>query len=249
MTTTTTENNASEEECPPPPFPSSEKWTIGEPNTPYELNADNTAKDPVAFRDALLRDEEKRPEIEKEKDLAVHLLGEDVGKFQECLKDFIGKVSSSSAAAAALSANVVLFCFVLSRRRRCGPRCEIFLKFVPTMIFETREIYKQQSFATKAPLVFFSPFRSHLIIFSSVITIPSSSVTDQTSTRKRRSFRYAILRFDARAMHRPSRSNRPLRRHAKSRFTIRSVVPFIVASLDSREDASRAVSRGGRGER
>ena len=112
MTTTTTENNASGEE--EPPFPSSEKWTIGEPNTPYELNPDNTAKDPVAFRDALLRDEEKRPEIEKEKDLAVHLLGEDVGKFQECLKDFIGKVSSSSAAAAALSANVVLFCFASS---------------------------------------------------------------------------------------------------------------------------------------
>jgi len=111
-TTTTTENNASGEE--EPPFPSSEKWTIGEPNTPYELNPDNTAKDPVAFRDALLRDEEKRPEIEKEKDLAVHLLGEDVGKFQECLKDFIGKVSSSSAAAAALSANVVLFCFASS---------------------------------------------------------------------------------------------------------------------------------------
>ena len=88
----TTENNASEEERPPPPFPSSEKWTIGEPNTPYELNADNTAKDPVAFRDALLRDEEKRPEIEKDKDLAVHLLGEDVGKFQECLKDIVGKV-------------------------------------------------------------------------------------------------------------------------------------------------------------
>ena len=122
MTTTTTENNASEEERPPPPFPPSEKWTIGEPNTPYELNTDNTAKDPVAFRDALLRDEEKRPEIEKEKDLAVHLLGEDVGKFQECLKDFIGKVSSSSVASSA--ANVVLFCFVLRRRRRrrCGPR-------------------------------------------------------------------------------------------------------------------------------
>jgi len=126
MTTTTTENNASEEERPPPPFPPSEKWTIGEPNTPYELNTDNTAKDPVAFRDALLRDEEKRPEIEKEKDLAVHLLGEDVGKFQECLKDFIGKVSSSSSSSSSsAAANVVLFCFVLRRRRRrlrCGPR-------------------------------------------------------------------------------------------------------------------------------
>jgi hypothetical protein len=69
-----------------------EQWSIGEKNTPYELNEDNTAKDPLAFRDALMRDDEKRPEIEKDKDLAVHLLGEDVGKFQECLKDIVGKV-------------------------------------------------------------------------------------------------------------------------------------------------------------
>ena len=69
-----------------------EQWSIGEKNTPYELNEDNTAKDPLAFRDALMRDDEKRPEIGKDKDLAVHLLGEDVGKFQECLKDIVGKV-------------------------------------------------------------------------------------------------------------------------------------------------------------
>ena len=71
------------------------RWAIGEPNTPYELNIDDTAKDPVAFRDALMRDEEKRPEIEKEKDLAMQLLGEDVGKFQECLKDLVGKVRTT----------------------------------------------------------------------------------------------------------------------------------------------------------
>ena len=71
------------------------RWAIGEPNTPYELNVDDTAKDPVAFRDALMRDEEKRPEIEKEKDLAMQLLGEDVGKFQECLKDLVGKVRTT----------------------------------------------------------------------------------------------------------------------------------------------------------
>ena len=74
---------------------SSSRWAIGEPNTPYELNVDDTAKDPVAFRDALMRDEEKRPEIEKEKDLAMQLLGEDVGKFQECLKDLVGKVRTT----------------------------------------------------------------------------------------------------------------------------------------------------------
>jgi hypothetical protein len=74
------------------------RWAIGEPNTPYELNVDDTAKDPVAFRDALMRDEEKRPEIEKEKDLAMQLLGEDVGKFQECLKDLVGKVRTTRSA-------------------------------------------------------------------------------------------------------------------------------------------------------
>ena len=93
MTTSTTQT--------PPPTQQEEsggggvspsRWAIGEPNTPYELNVDDTAKDPVAFRDALMRDEEKRPEIEKEKDLAMQLLGEDVGKFQECLKDLLGKV-------------------------------------------------------------------------------------------------------------------------------------------------------------
>ena len=96
MTTSTTQT--------PPPTQQEEsggggvspsRWAIGEPNTPYELNVDDTAKDPVAFRDALMRDEEKRPEIEKEKDLAMQLLGEDVGKFQECLKDVVGKVRTT----------------------------------------------------------------------------------------------------------------------------------------------------------
>ena len=96
MTTSTTQT--------PPPTQQEEsggggvspsRWAIGEPNTPYELNVDDTAKDPVAFRDALMRDEEKRPEIEKEKDLAMQLLGEDVGKFQECLKDLVGKVRTT----------------------------------------------------------------------------------------------------------------------------------------------------------
>ena len=97
MTSSTAENEtATSTTAPPPPQEegsvSPSQWAIGEPNTPYELNVDDTAKDPVAFRDALMRDEEKRPEIEKDKDLAMHLLGEDVGKFQECLKDLLGKV-------------------------------------------------------------------------------------------------------------------------------------------------------------
>jgi len=96
MTSSTAENETATSTAPPPPQEegsvSSSQWAIGEPNTPYELNVDDTAKDPVAFRDALMRDEEKRPEIEKDKDLAMHLLGEDVGKFQECLKDLLGKV-------------------------------------------------------------------------------------------------------------------------------------------------------------
>ena len=37
------------------------QWGIGEPNTPYDLNEDNSAKDPIAFRDALMLDDDKRP--------------------------------------------------------------------------------------------------------------------------------------------------------------------------------------------
>mgnify|MGYP000355522909 CR=1 FL=1 len=100
MTSSTAENETtatSTTQTPPPTREgvSPSRWAIGEPNTPYELNVDDTAKDPVAFRDALMRDEEKRPEIEKDKDLAMHLLGEDVGKFQECLKDVVGKVRTT----------------------------------------------------------------------------------------------------------------------------------------------------------
>ena len=104
MTSSTAGNDddaaTSTTQTPPPPTQESvvvspSRWAIGEPNTPYELNVDDTAKDPVAFRDALMRDEEKRPEIEKEKDLAMQLLGEDVGKFQECLKDLVGKVRTT----------------------------------------------------------------------------------------------------------------------------------------------------------
>lgn len=91
--TSTTQTPPTQEESGGGVSPS--RWAIGEPNTPYELNVDDTAKDPVAFRDALMRDEEKRPEIEKEKDLAMQLLGEDVGKFQECLKDLVGKVRTT----------------------------------------------------------------------------------------------------------------------------------------------------------
>ena len=102
--------------------------------------------------------------------------------------------------------------------------------------------------------VFLSLFNSSLRIvyntyFIHLNAAAINNITDQTSTRKRRVFRHAILGFNARSVHRPARSNRPLRRHAKSRVTIRAVFPFIVASLDSRENALGTVSRGRRGER
>ena len=89
-------------------------------------------------------------------------------------------------------------------------------------------------------------YTTHLIHLNAAAI---NNITDQTSTRKRRVFRHAILGFNARSVHRPARSHRPLRRHAKSRVTIRAVFPFTLASLDSRENALGTVSRGGRGKR
>ena len=76
-----------------------------------------------------------------------------------------------------------------------------------------------------------------------------SNETDQTSTRKRRIFRHAILRLDARAVHGASRSDGAVRRHAQSRITVRPVVPFALSGLDSRENAFGAVSCGRRRKR
>jgi len=113
---------------------------------------------------------------------------------------------------------------------------------------------RSTNFLPRRREVFLSLFNSSLRIvytthFIHLNAAAINNITDQTSTRKRRVFRHAILGFNARSVHRPARSHRPLRRHAKSRVTIRAVFPFALASLDSRENALGTVSRGGRGKR
>ena len=59
-------------------------YNIGE--GPYALNEDDTAVDPVAFREALLNDAEKLKMIESDEELAKAMLGEDTGAMQRALK-------------------------------------------------------------------------------------------------------------------------------------------------------------------
>ena len=181
-----------------------------------------------------MRDEEKRPEIEKEKDLAMQLLGEDVGKFQECLKDLVGKVRTTP--------------FVVAECARCAR-----FEKERQNVFETiddddddDEIYdarRMVNLFSRADFLLFLPFHPHSF------SLFFSNETDQTSTRKRRIFRHAILRLDAAAVHGASRSDGAVRRHAQSRITVRPVVPFALSGLDSRENAFGAVSCGRRRKR
>ena len=53
---------------------------------PFALNDDGTAKDPVAFREALRADPVKMEALEKEPEVAAIVLGEDVHAFQELIK-------------------------------------------------------------------------------------------------------------------------------------------------------------------
>lgn len=53
---------------------------------PYGLNEDGTAKDPVAFREALKADPVKLEALEKEPEVYKIVLGEDVAAFQELIK-------------------------------------------------------------------------------------------------------------------------------------------------------------------
>lgn len=53
---------------------------------PFAHNEDGTAKDPIAFRDALMADPDKLAEIENDKELAANLLGDDTAKIQATLK-------------------------------------------------------------------------------------------------------------------------------------------------------------------
>eukprot|EP00887_Chlorella_sp_A99_P007033 scaffold2.g7033.t1 len=53
---------------------------------PYAMNDDGTAKDPVAFREALKADPAKLEALEKEPEVYKIVLGEDVNAFQELIK-------------------------------------------------------------------------------------------------------------------------------------------------------------------
>ena len=59
---------------------------------PYALNEDDSAVDPVAFREALMQDAEKLKSIEQDEELAKALLGEDTGTMQEALKKSLAMV-------------------------------------------------------------------------------------------------------------------------------------------------------------
>ena len=93
------------------------------------------------------------------------------------------------------------------------------------------------------------PFSCCFLFTHALFSLFFPNETDQTSTRKRRIFRHAILRLDARAVHGASRSDGAVRRHAQSRITVRPVVPFALSGLDSRENAFGAVSCGRRRKR
>lgn len=54
---------------------------------PYDLNEDGTAKDPVAFREALRNDPEKMRALEEEPDVKSVVLGDDIHAFQELIKN------------------------------------------------------------------------------------------------------------------------------------------------------------------
>ncbi|KAL4459189.1 hypothetical protein ABPG75_014054 [Micractinium tetrahymenae] len=53
---------------------------------PFALNEDGTAKDPVAFREALKADPVRMEALEKEPEVAAVVLGEDENAFQELIK-------------------------------------------------------------------------------------------------------------------------------------------------------------------
>lgn len=53
---------------------------------PYALNEDGTAKDPSAFKDALLADSSKMQALEKEPEVLKIVSGDDIHAFQELIK-------------------------------------------------------------------------------------------------------------------------------------------------------------------
>eukprot|EP00210_Caulerpa_lentillifera_P004229 g4034.t1 len=56
-------------------------------STAFEINSDGSAKDPTAFKNALLADQEKMKELEKDQKAFEIVKGNDIEKFQELLKE------------------------------------------------------------------------------------------------------------------------------------------------------------------
>lgn len=54
---------------------------------PFALADDGTAKDPIAFQNALKADPAKMEALEKEPDVAAIVLGDDISAFQELIKN------------------------------------------------------------------------------------------------------------------------------------------------------------------
>jgi hypothetical protein len=63
------------------------EYVIKMADGPYELNEDGTAKDPVAFREALRNDPERMQALEEEPDIKDVVLGDDIHAFQELIKN------------------------------------------------------------------------------------------------------------------------------------------------------------------
>jgi len=90
----------------PPPRPtasgdadaddSRKKRTFAMGEGPYALNEDDTAVDPIAFREHLAGDTEKIKFIERDEALARALLGEDVGAMQIALKGLMAQARNAS---------------------------------------------------------------------------------------------------------------------------------------------------------
>lgn len=53
----------------------------------FAINADGSAKDPVAFKNALLADQVKMEELEKDQKAFEVVKGDDIHKFQDLLKE------------------------------------------------------------------------------------------------------------------------------------------------------------------
>ena len=56
-------------------------------SSPFEIHVDGSAKDPIAFRDALRRDETKMSSLKKDERAYNIVVGDDIEAFQSLLKE------------------------------------------------------------------------------------------------------------------------------------------------------------------